>query len=264
MKKQIIAAAFLAAASLSGDAASAQNDAGAQPMAPSKSLHSFIGITGGFSTPIGNFGKGDYLDNTSGYASGGGNVGITGVYFIHHSRFGVAALVSFQGFGFKGGQSIADGYKDGYSLDSTTLTTSGSNHSINVLIGPYYSIPVLKHFTMDVRVLGGLTSAHRAGYHVAFEDADYNVTQLESGASAFGFQAGIAPRYNFGNHISLMLNLDYFTAKPNFNVEYTSFNPTTGAEGSGVNNQPINKTLPLTYKEAMSGINANLTLCYRF
>ena len=171
--------------------------------------------------------------------------------------------MSYQKFGYKGGQSLADGYKDGYSLDSTTLYGKGSNHAINVMVGPYYSIAVTSHFSIDVRFLGGLSSVHRAGYTVAFEDADYDVTQLEETASAFGWQIGIEPRYDFSKHIGLMLNIEYLSSNPTFDVEYTSFHPAVGAEAPGVSNQPINKTLPTSYHQPLQGINTNLTLYWR-
>jgi hypothetical protein len=224
---------------------------------------SFIGITGGLSAPFGNASKGNYLDNKSGYFGVGGNIGLTGTYFFSHSHFGITALVSYQTFKFKGGQSLADGYKDGYSLDSTTLFSNGSNHAINFMIGPTYSFSITSNFSIDIRALGGLTSAHRAGYRVAFEDADYDITQLEETASAFGWQVGIAPRYNFGKHLGLMLNIDYFSSKPKFDVEYTSFHPAENAEAPGISNQPINKVLPTTYNEPLQGINTNLTLYWR-
>jgi hypothetical protein len=262
MKKRFISTTFLIGILLCSASVMAQEAAG-QKGTRSGGPRSFIGITGGLSTLGGNFAKGDYADNASGYGGNGGNMGLTGVYFPGHSRFGIAALVSFQSYGFKGAQSLADGYKEGYSLDSTTLSTSGSNHAINVFVGPYYSIAAAKRLSIDVRVLGGLTSVHRAGYHVGFEDADYDITQLESNGTAFGWQFGIAPRYNIGKNLSVMLSVDYFSAKPKFNVEYTSFHPGSGMEEAGVSNQPINKTLPTTYNETIYGINTNLTLCWR-
>ncbi len=192
MKQLTFSTALLIAASFSSLTTKAQS-MNTDDVKPSGSSRSFIGITGGLSTLGGAFAKGDYADNSSGFGGNGGNAGIAGVYFLPHSHFGITALASFHGYNFKGAQSLADGYKEGYDLDSTTLTTSGSNHAINIFIGPYYSIPVAKRFYIDVRALGGLTSAHRAGYHVAFEDADYDITQLESNGSAFGWQFGVAP-----------------------------------------------------------------------
>ena len=84
MKKQLTSAALLVAAALSSRSATAQDTAGQQPPR-SGSARSFIGITGGLSTPGGNFAKSDYADNTAGYGGNGGNVGITGVYFFGRS-----------------------------------------------------------------------------------------------------------------------------------------------------------------------------------
>ncbi|MCW3122464.1 MAG: hypothetical protein JWQ38_1956 [Flavipsychrobacter sp.] len=243
--------------------ATAQDKTNTSGRLNSDGAHSYIGITGGLSAPMGNIAKGDYIDNNSGYFGSGGNIGLTGVYFIGRSRFGISALVSYQGFATKGGQNLADGYKDGYSLDSTTLYSKGSNHAVNIMVGPYYSISVARHFSIDVLALGGLTNVHRAGYQVAFEDADYDITQLEATTSAFGWKIGIAPRYNFGKHLGLMLTLDYFSSSPNFDVKYTSFHPTDNAEEPGISNQPINKTLPTSYHQSLHGINTNLTLYFR-
>lgn len=209
----------------------------------------YFGITGGLSSPFGNYTKTDYADNKSGFASGGGNIGITGTYFIT-KHFGINALVSYQGFGFHGAQNLADGFKDDFAIDSSTVNIEGSNYNLNFLIGPYYSVPLGKHFSVDFRVLVGLTSAHLAGNQVFVEDqGDATFMQKKASATAFGMQAGAGLRYNFSSHFGLMLNLDYFNSKPNFSIENSNRANEAGRKLT-------------TYNQPIQGLNTNLTLVY--
>jgi len=211
----------------------------------------FIGVTGGLSIPSGNFTKTDYADSKSGFASGGGNIGVTGTYFLT-KHFGINGLVSYQGYGFKGAQDLADGYKEDFEIDSATVLIKGRNYGINVLVGPYYALPVARNFFIDARVLVGITSAHLAGNEVYIEDqSDGTFAQQAASAAAFGLQAGLAARYNLSRHFGIMLHGDYFSSKPNFTVSNTNRANEAGRVLTGYN-QPI------------SGINLNLSLVYLF
>jgi hypothetical protein len=68
-------------------------------------------------------------------------------------------------------------------------------------------------------------------------------------AVTFGTQAGVGFRYNINNNWAVLLNGDYFYSKPDFKIDNVDRNANTGREISNYN-QPI------------TGINANLTLCY--
>lgn len=217
----------------------------------SVNAQNYIGITGGFSSVSGNFSKTDYSDLKSGFASSGGNIGITGVYFFS-KHFGINALVSYQGYGFKGVQNLADGYKEDFDIDSSTIYIKKNNYTLNFFVGPYYSFPITDNFSIDLRVLLGLTNAHLAGNEVYLEDqADGTFSQKAAAATTLGLQGGAAMKYHLTRHLGLMVNADYYYTKPDFSI--TNINRYNNA-GREIN----------TYNQAISGINLNLSVVYLF
>lgn len=212
---------------------------------------SFIGITGGYSSLTGNITKSDYDNNSSGYAAKSGyNIAVDGAYYFS-KYIGVGGVFSHSGFNAANLQSMADGYKDAFDVDSVTLTTSKQYGFTNFFVGPYFSFPV-KKFTFDVRLLGGLTHATSPKFKVDLED-QLNATfyQDNASANAFGFQAGIGARYSIIKNLSARLNIDYMYAKPDFKI--TNENRANNAG-----------RLITEYHEAISMLNVNLGVAYQF
>ena len=208
-----------------------------------------VSINGGISSPLGDFGKGDYADEKSGFAKTGYNFNVTGTYFMHKG-FGIGALVGFSQFGFKGSQDLADGYKEDSGTDSTTLYTKGHTRTFSVLAGPYYSIEAGKKVSVDLRALGGYVNTHLAGFQVFYEDGlDNSMSQKESSAGAFGFQLGAAIKYKVTNRIAVKINADYFSSTPKINIFYENFVVNSGRK-------------LIEYNESISGINATVGIAF--
>jgi hypothetical protein len=212
---------------------------------------SFIGVTGGLSVPGGNYSKGDYSNDKSGFAKTGFNIGITGAWYFKKSHWGIGGILSYTHYGFKNAQSIADGYKEAFDVDSTTAYIKGSNQTVNILIGPYYNIAFGK-FNLDLRVLGGVVNATLPGNEIYLEEGiDNHLTQKKATATAFGWQGGASLRYAITSHIGVLAGLDYFYSKPDFTVENE--------------NRPVNAGRKISaYNEPISGIQANVGVVYTF
>jgi outer membrane protein W len=212
---------------------------------------SFIGITGGWANAVGNFTKSDYADNKSGFANSSGlNLGIEGAYFIH-KNIGIGGSISNTTFYTKGKQALADGYKEAFDVDSTTVTDKGKYSTINFLIGPYFSFPV-KKFTFDIRVLGGLANAKTPEITIYLEDQkDVTIVQKSASANAFSFQGGFGIRYSIVKNLCLKINADYFFSNPDFKI--TNENRVNSA------GRLINE-----YKQAINGILINFGIAYQF
>ena len=212
---------------------------------------SFIGITGGYAHAMGNFTKSDYADEKSGFANSAGmNLGLEGAYFLT-KHIGIGGMFSYTNFYTKGKQAMADGYKEDFDVDSTTVTDKGSYSNLNFLIGPYFSFPV-KKFTFDLRILGGLTSAKTPEFKVELEDqANATFYQRSSKANAFGFQAGAGVRYSIIKNLCIKLNVDYFYSKPDFKI--TNENRANNAG-----------RLIEEYKQPIAGMYLNFGIAYQF
>jgi opacity protein-like surface antigen len=200
---------------------------------------------------MGNFTKADYENDKSGFANSSGmNMGIEGAYFFH-KNIGIGGMFSNTSFYTKGKQALADGYKDAFDVDSTTVTDKGKYSTYNFLIGPYFSFP-MKKFTFDVRVIGGLISAETPEFKVELEDqANATFYQNSSKANAFGFQAGAGVRYSIITNLCVKLNVDYFYSKPDFKI-------------TNENRQNNAGRLITEYKQPISGVLLNLGIAYQF
>jgi len=211
--------------------------------------HFTVSLNGGAAIPTGNFSKGDYANEASGFAKTGGHFNITGTYFIN-KHFGIGALAGYTRFGFKGAQSLSDGYKEDSGTDSTTLYTKGSNHAWTFLVGPYYKIDAGKKLIVTLRALGGYTRTHLAGFQVFYEDyTDNAMSQREASGGAFGWQAGLGLAYRITPKLSVQLNGDYFMSKPDINIRYDDFIVNSGRRLS-------------SYNESIGGITATIGVAY--
>ncbi len=206
--------------------------------------HWVFSLDGGIASPLGNFGKADYADEKSGFAKTGGHINVSAVYYVN-KNFGIGILGGYSLFGFSS-QSLADGYKEDSGTDSTTLYKKGNNKNLSILIGPYYSIPVNEKFSVDFRVLAGYVKTHLSGFQVYYEDYTDNVmTQRESSAAAFGFQAGGGLTYKITKLIRIKFNADYLSSKPTLAIHYDNFIVNAGRRLD-------------TYNQSLSGINTTL------
>jgi len=208
-----------------------------------------VSLNGGAGIPTGSFGKGEYSDETSGFAKTGGHFNITGTYFLS-KHFGIGALIGNTRFGFKGAQSLSDGYKEDSGTDSTTLYQQGSNHAWSFLVGPYYRIDAGKKLTLSLRLLAGVSSTHLAGFRIFYEDyTDNAMAQREASGGAFGWQAGGGLAWHLNSKISVQVNGDYFMSKPDIAISYDNFIVNAGRR--------LGK-----YNESIGGINATVGISY--
>ena len=230
---------------------SAQNTSAGSSSSDGSSPKSFIGINSGYAMAFGALTKNDYKDPGSGYASKGGlNYGLEG-NFILHKNFGIAAVFSCNSFFTAGLQTMADGYKDDFDVDSTTVTTTKKYSFYNFFAGPSYSIACNK-LTFDFRFVAGLTHGTTPEFKVDLEDQT-NATfyQKSSKANSFGFQAGAGVRYLLFSNVCLKLNADYYSCKPDFMI--TNENRANNAG-----------RLLTEYHEPISVLSLNAGVSYQF
>ncbi|MBS1661091.1 MAG: outer membrane beta-barrel protein [Bacteroidetes bacterium] len=208
-----------------------------------------LSINGGLALPTGSFGKGNYADETSGFAKAGAHFNISYTHYLN-KHWGIGALAGYSAFGFKGAQSLSDGYKEDSGTDSTTLYRKGNNSTLTFLIGPYYKIQLCKNLSLDAHLLGGYTHTHLAGFQIFYEDyTDNSMTQREGSGGAFGWQAGLGIHYALTHKWSVQINGDYFSSKPNIPIQYDNFVVNSGRRLS-------------SYNQTISGINATIGVSY--
>ncbi len=243
MKKKLITAVILWTICLSFTT-DAQNSLGT----PDKAKVAFS-LTGGFTTPFGNFKKSDYLDPKSGFAANGYHVGLAATYFFTQ-HLGLNMVGSYRQFGFRGIQQISDGFHEAFDVDSTSASTRGSSHMVSFLVGPYYSLTILKKLSVDFEYTMGVTGCTLAGWDVLLTDAGIThppLTQNQASALSFGYEFGTGIRYLLKPHWSVVAKGTYFFAHPDFPV--TNIDRLANA-GRLITN----------YNQQISGIEINLSL----
>ena len=224
----------------------------AQDDANTGKAKSFIGVTGGYSSLMGNITKSDYNNNSSGYANAMGyNTGIEGAYYLN-KYIGIGGLFSFASFSTANLQSMSDGYKQDFDVDSVSVTVTTKYNFYNFFVGPYLSFPI-KKFTIDFRAVGGFTLVYTPEFDIFIEDGGkpHPCAQNISSGTGFGFQAGAGIRYAITNHIGIKLNADYYYTDPNIAIQNS-------------NRAIVAGRLITNYHEAITMLNINLGLAYQF
>ncbi len=246
MNNSIKAIVFFLAASVS---AHAQTNEMVE-VQPKKSMWQLT-IGGGVSMPVGALAKTDYSATDAGFSGSGANTGILGSYYFRkHLSFN--ALLSYQGFSFKGAQGLVDGYKEDFGVDSCTVAVKGRNSVLSFLVGATYTIDVVKKLHVDVRGLLGVSSARLAGHDVFLEDSESgNFAQSPATAIAFSAQAGAAIRYDLTKRLGVAVNADYFFSKPSFEIENTNRINNAGRKIE-------------SYNQSWVAVGAGLGVYYRF
>ncbi len=219
-------------------------------MLPASAQHLSLSVNGGAGIPVGDFGKGDYNNEASGFAGTGGHFNVTGTWWFRN-HFGITALAGYSRFGFKGAQSLSDGYKEDSGTDSTTLYRQGSNHALSFMAGPAYELAICKRLSVQFRALVGYTRTHLAGFQVFYEDYTDNVmAQREASGGAFAWQAGVGLAYHLTKKLSVQINGDFFSSKPDIGMTYDNFIVNSGRRLS-------------KYHRAISGVNATAGVAYQ-
>jgi opacity protein-like surface antigen len=224
---------------------------GTKLLAQNASSSGFIlSVNGGLSVPLGDFSKGDYYNQKSGFASAGGTVNLSATWYLS-KHFGIGLAGGYSGYGFKGSQSLSDGYKEDSGTDSTTLYRQGTNHVLSILAGPYYRFLTTKKLTADAHLLGGYSNVHLAGFRIFYEDyTDNAMSQEPSSGGAFAWQAGAGLQYLLTKKISIRFAADYLATEPRIAMKYQNFIVNSGRKLSA-------------YHQSASFVNTSLGIGYQ-
>jgi hypothetical protein len=243
MKKKLIllAAAFIALITFSAKA----------------QVKSYIGISGGISTPIGDFAQSDYgtiyhENNKAGYAKTGATFALDGAFYIHQTNWAIAGIISYQDQGqlsAKDVQNLSSGYTDGFGVDQSAVTSTKRYQNLNILVGPQYSF-IFSKLTLDLRAVAGVIksfSTPEIDIVLTDDDKNYPFTQHSSTASAFAYGGSAGLRYSLGKCLGIALRENYVASS---GITITNDNRNNNA-GRLVTSQPISEfqtTLGLTFQ----------------
>ncbi|MDR3711670.1 MAG: outer membrane beta-barrel protein [Puia sp.] len=222
----------------------------------------FIGIEGGASLPLGNWGKtssasslmsiNGTVNDVHGYANTGGFGAIDGAWFFSR-HFGIGGLFKYGIHSLKGIDSLSQGYEESFDVDTTR--TSATHYKIwSILPGLYYNLSLSKKFAFTARALAGISHATTPKITVGIEDGDVidpPVIQESASKTAFAFDLGAGLSYTLLKYLSISLRADYFYTKPDFMISNTGRNNNAGREVTD-------------YNQPLESVNFSLGAAYRF
>ena len=202
---------------------SAQDSTSFTPIVPKhdsiNSRHYFVGATIGYNYLLGHLAEQVYIDKKSGFINPGGyNAALEGAWFFN-KRFAIAGAFSLSSHYVSkiGLDSLAVGYQRDFNGDSSKAEATTKYNFYNLLLGPYYSLPLKnKKTNIDFKLIWGLTYIRTAEFDVIVINAGipHPFAQNVSQAVAFAAQGGLALRHSFGEDICVKISADCFFTDP--------------------------------------------------
>jgi opacity protein-like surface antigen len=223
---------------------------------------SFIGLSGGASFPMGNWGKvtpasslisleGTVTD-ISGYANTGGFGAIDGAWFFS-KHFAIGGMFKYGTYNLHGMDSLSYSYDASFDVDTTRLTHT--NYKMwSIMPGLYYQLQIAKKLSLTARGLIGISNASTPQITVTIEDGggfDPPIVQYSSSKTSFAFDVGAGLRYVITKCLAIDLKGDYFYTNPDFTID----------NSSRVNNAGREIT---EYHQPLASFNASLGIAYLF
>lgn len=223
---------------------------------------SFIGISGGASFPIGNFGKVSAassmkslvgtVNDVSGYANTGGFGAVDGGWFFS-KHVAVGGLFKYGTYNLHGMDSLSQGYEESFDVDTTRLTHT--NYKMwSLMPGLYFNLTFAKKLSFTARALMGISHASTPEITVTIEDGgvfDTPIYQYSASQVSFAFDVGVGLKYLISNALFIDLLGDYFYTKPNFTIDNSARINIAGREVTN-------------YNQPLASINASLGVGYEF
>jgi len=209
----------------------ATNNISAQPKG-------YVAISGGIAVPMGKFGSTDMSDLESGYAKLGANFNLSCAYRLGEN-FGITAMINGRENPIDEDAMLRQLHSQ---IDYTAGNLSTTNFSIgDWLLGGYGSFAISKITSLETRVMAGISTV--TSPEVAFNVHDQGITkwikQTSGSAKSFAYLVGAGLKFNAGDHICFLTNVDFIGGKPEFSgIEVIS--STGSSEFVKPFNQPIN------------------------
>jgi len=185
---------------------------------PIKTERGYIAVSIGTSIPSGDFGSNDYRNSSAGYTKTGIMFNIAMAYKLHE-HFGVAAL--FYGQANKIDE-LGKANQLNYPSSEGLTETYQSNPWLTggLLAGGYCSYPILEKWSVESRILLGFTTILLPDFTDKFTDPNtgdiYIIKERSTSATSFSYLMGLGLKYDIGNRICLLTNVDYIGARPEF------------------------------------------------
>ncbi|WP_428330863.1 outer membrane beta-barrel protein [Mucilaginibacter sp.] len=218
-------------------------------------VKSYMGLTAGLSSPLGDFARYDYA-NGSGFAKRGATVGLDGAVYVY-KNLAIGGMFTFQDQGeltTNNAQTLADGYNSQLNKYATLVQGVNRYHNYNFMIGPQYSFTRGK-FILDLRASAGIVkSASTPALTIIFDSStssEKTINQLSSTGTALAYGGSAGLRWTFAEGWDLGLKANYIDSKG------------VKVKNTGDTDQLINGSRLVT-KQPITVLQTNLEISFNF
>lgn len=179
----------------------------------------FAAFNIGGSLPTGSFASSNFSDDESGYATSGLVIDFALGYKINR-KFGLTALYRSLVNGYKNiayADDLANYFKSGSPSRNPRVFVESEMYSLGgLLAGIYGSAPIQNKIDCQPYFLVGLSAATLPYMTTETYESGTKLTTFireRAGAIAFSYMLGARANMSLSNQVSLLLNLDFFSAK---------------------------------------------------
>ncbi len=214
---------------------------------------SFISLFGNYSLlATTNYSKTDYANLTAGFMEKTGwNAGLQGCYFFS-PNLGIGGLASYSMYNAVGTENLTEGYRRDFAAPNATVTAKNGFTMLNTLGGLFVTIPI-EAVSIDFRGLLGYSTMNTPEYEISLANNAAPIVQQRGSGGGLAWLAGAGLRIHFSDAFSMGIHADYFSAKPDIDINYTNY-PLTAINARKITN----------YKENFNSLNAGLAFYYNF
>jgi len=180
----------------------------------------FVGFRYGFSLPMGQFASHEYKKDTSlygGYAMLATSFSGEGAWYFS-KRFGVGANFSASYYPIATGWFLQDKLND--EKTASYLDVKSGPFTVRTLMtGAYYRLPVMKHFSLSFKAMGGVnwTSTPDQFFGGNYYLAGMRYFRITSAKSRqFAVLTGASFNYQLFDHVQLLLESEFSYTESKF------------------------------------------------
>lgn len=219
---------------------------------PIKTKRGYIAASIGAAIPSADFGSNDRKNLAAGYAKKTGLTFNVATAYKLHEYFGVTALFYglVNGIDEKGKANQLDSPKpEGYYIE-----THQSNPWFvgGVMGGGYCSYPIHEKWSIESRVLIGFSTITLPDFTAKFTNPDtgdiYIMKERSTNETTFSYLMGLGLKYDVGNRICLLTNIDYMGASPEFKNVITVDNYSSSSRSFRQSFGTVNISIGMGYR----------------
>jgi hypothetical protein len=181
-----------------------------------------IGLSMGPSIPLGDFASKNIDNSNSGFANTGAFLDISFAYKLGYGNFGLTALLRGQSNPINA-QALVNEMAQPIIVEANWIENTSWNLG-GLMFGGFGSFPISQKISFDTRAMIGFLRTTSPETTVTFPGLSKIIIKQSVSATSFAYSMGIGFRFELGEKLDLLTNLDYLGSNSEFKNVATTFN----------------------------------------